>query len=325
MPAPAEGTLDGTTVVVADEAQANRLYNKGYIGTPETGNTLRLQPCEAAWAIMQRRLRLDIPLEAVLALGDEANEVEVLAYTDLRDRGLVCRPHEDGLAVWQRGAHPPQAADWYVWPCAERRSIRAQDLLNLADQGRALAIADEDGAVTYYTLARAEPNGTCFATDLEPRTGTILADRVWVPDAADWQKDAFIGEPRGDALMLSFAEASYLQKEGALNVPDVPGIARQRQPQFALTEPVYCDLRARGVVARSGFRFGTHLRGYKDNPNESHAAWLLHCADADQHIAWPELSRGVRLAHGVRKEFLVAVTHPTGGTVDYLSFAWLRP
>jgi tRNA-intron endonuclease len=134
----------------------------------------------------------------------------------------------------------------------------------------------------------------------------------------------WIGTPSPRGLLVSFTEAEALRRRGVLQVPkSLAEAARRRQPDFALTLPVYEALRAAGVVAKAGFRFGTHLRAYRANPDDEHAEWLIHCVDADTGFDWVDVARGVRLAHGVRKSFLLALVH--GEDVAFVHLAWFKP
>lgn len=325
----ARGRLEDRHVVVEDEADANRLYNKGLVGTPQTGNALRLSLPEAAHAVAHGRLEVgghDLAgLLAVGAEGGERTEVEYLAYADLRDRGLVVRHDPGAFLAWRRAEGPPQDPWFRFHAVSERQAVACDDLLGWADEGAVVGVVDEDGAVTHYRLHAARPAGSVPQTDLPRLDGIVLDDRVLVPGDGAVRALARegVGTPHADAAVLSFTEAEALRRRGVLDVPgDLPERAAARQHHFPRTLPVYEALRAAGVVARSGFRFGTHLRGYRDAPDEGHAEWLVHCAEAGDRLHWPEISRGVRLAHGVRKTFLVGVAGPP---VRFAAIEWFRP
>lgn len=326
--AAARGVLDGESVRVPDPAQANRLYNKGFVGTPKPGNSLRLTLAEAVHAVEAGRLTIEGgSLESLLAHGaglGERTEVEYLAYRDLRERGLVVRPHDDAYQVWKRGGTPKQEPWFRMHPRSERQALRVADLEALA--GDVLSIVDEDGAVTHYTITAQHPVGDVRPGDLPPAEGLLLDDRVLVSDpeaVAAYPAKESLGTPIGDRLVLSLTEAESLRRRGVLAAPDdLAAHAARRQPHFPSTLPVYEALRAAGVVAKSGFRFGTHLRGYRTDPDHSHADWLFHCVSPDATLHAAELSRAVRLAHGVRKTFSVAVADDP---VRFVGVEWFRP
>ncbi len=345
---PARGRLEGAEVIVDDEASANRLYNKGFAGRPLSGNRLALSLVEAAYAIERGRLVLHLDggagrrnrgpatVAELLVLGSQAGaadvEVGYLAYRDLRERGLVVRedPDEEGaFLLWDRGQSPPQ-------PHARRlRALGERDPLlvgNLGDWvGDILCVVDEDGAVTHYLVESAQPEGTRPAGSLPRARGELLADRVVVEDAeaaAAWWTAEFLGTRQGDKLFLSLTEAASLMQRGVLSLGStdfatLEAHARGRQHHYTRTKPVYEALRAAGVVAKSGFKFGAHLRGYRDDPDSVHAEWLVHASQPEDRLHWSEISRGVRLAHGVRKQFLVAIVQQ--GSVDLVGLSWYRP
>jgi len=323
----ATGRLDGASVLIEDTAQANRLHNKALAGAPETGNTLRLHRVEAAYCM--ERGWLDIPGSTVIDLlragADEGgqHEVDHLCYNDLRERGLTVRLHGGTMQVWDRG-HTTKQDPWFtthVFP--ERVPIQAAGLADLG--GDHVSIVDEDGMVTHYATANAAPQGDVRPPPLPAMTGTLLDDRVLVSDpaAATVLARASIGTPHGTGRILSLIEADALVRAGALDVAaDLQLHARGRHDHFDATSAAYGALAAAGVLAKSGFRFGTHLRGYTADPDTVHAEWLIHCVRPDQALSWSDLSRGIRLAHGVRKTFLVAVAD---APVRFIALSWFRP
>jgi tRNA-intron endonuclease len=305
------------------------------VGTPLPGNTLDLTLVEAAWCVEGGRLEVEADGEPLAlprlleraARDGERTEVDYLAYRDLRERGLVVRHGGEAgsFLVWPRGQGPPQAPWFEMQVCAERADVTTDALQAWAAQRRVAAVVDEDGAVTYYQAGTAEPGGTVQAGHLPPASGLLLDDRVLVDDpvasAAYAERESF-GTRVGPRLVLSLTEAESLRRRGILSVPSILSErARGHQAHFDRTLPIYLDLRRRGVVPKSGLKFGTHLRAYQGDPEREHAQWLIHCAGAGDRLAWSEIARAVRLAHGVRKEFLVAI----GPQAAYVGLAWMRP
>jgi tRNA-intron endonuclease len=326
----ANGRLDGDRAVVPDPAQASRLYAKGSVGTPGPTGQLTLSLVEAAWSVDEGRLALardgkPLTLADLLALGTEGGhrtETEYLVYRDLRDRGLVVRPAGPGrLAVWPRGTDQGDPA-FVAHACSDRDGLDPEALREAAAGRAILSVADGDGAVTHYQAALDRPAGDVPVGDLPRARGAVLADRVLVSDPAAAQayhQREFLGTRHGAALFLSFAEAETLRRRGVLAVP--PGLVSGAHAERLLA--AHLALREGGAVPKSGFKFGTDLRAYRGAPDEGHAEWLVHCAAPGEPLAWATMSRGVRLSHGVRKKFLVALPGPEGPVFAHL--AWFRP
>lgn len=328
----ANGRLEADRAVVADPAQASRLHAKGSVGTPGPAGQLTLALVEAAFSVDEGRLALardgkPAGLADILALGAEGGhrtETEYLVYRDLRDRGLVVRPAGAGrLSVWPRGTGQgdPQ---FQAYACSDRDGLPL-DLLREAAASRAiLSVADGDGAVTHYQAALDEPKGDVPSGDLPRARGAVLADRVVVLDPAAAQaynQREFLGTRQGSALFLSFAEAEALRRRGVLAVP--PGLVQGAEAERLFA--AHLALRAGGAVPKSGFKFGTDLRAYRSAPDDGHAEWLVHCAAPGEPLAWSVLSRGVRLSHGVRKKFLVALPAAGAEGPVFAHLSWFRP
>lgn len=316
---PASGRLDGDAVFVDDPKEANRVHNKSGAGDTDSANRLRLSLVEAAHETAMGRLAvegMDVP--GILAAGPPSTEVRYLAYRDLRARGLLVRHDGPVDIVWPRGKGRADEPWFRLLVLGERDPITAADLL---DAPGMLAVVDEDAIVTYYATAAIEPVGLVPEASLPRVKGRAMDDRVMVPEAEGLDAEA-LGTPHGDERFLSLMEAAHLARRGVLDVDvDLEAHAAARHHRFDRTFPVYQALRRAGVVAKSGFRFGTDLRAYEGLPDEGHALWLIQAAARDDVLTWSDLSRAVRLAHGVRKTFLVAVTDP----VRFISLAWFRP
>lgn len=306
---------DGAAWIDA-EAEASRIHDKTHAGRRH-GTRLALEPIEAAWLATDGRITL-IGTDLAQLLAGHTTETAYLVYCDLRARGLSVSCIDGTLCVWERGTHPPAAPAWTVAPCGEQDPVEAQWLAGSARSGCVAAVVDEDATVTYYRLLSDDPHGSVPPAPLRaqgPLPAQRLADHVLLSDLTPYEAEA-IGTPHPAGLMLSAVEAAHLERRGVLT-QSVP-----TTPRLWVQSPVYDDLRARGVVPRSGLRFGADLRAYQGRPDESHAHWLVQCAAPGDVLEWSGLSRGVRLAHSVRKHFLVAVVHEP---VEYVRLTWHRP
>ena len=314
----AAGRLDGNTVLVPAPL-GSRLHTRHLVGTLGPKG-LRLSLVEAAWCVMGDRLKMegDATAADLLARGDAQTEAEHLVYADLRERGLVVRHAGASLAVLPRGAGLDAAPLYTVRPFSERTFLSAADLLGCV--GGIVAVADDDGAVTHYKIEASAPMGNHPVGKLPVATGRPLRDRVLVEDGdvrQAWQGEG-IGVAHGSGFVLSLVEAEHLRRRGVLKLPS----SRAPSPDLARLVAVHEAVRATGALCKSGFKFGTHFRAYRDDPDEAHAEWLIQAIGSDDTMAWSDLSRAIRLAHGVRKTLLLALA---GKKVAFLSLSWFRP
>lgn len=329
MPPLAIGRPKGDAIVVEDAQQAARLQSRATVGELGSDGRLTMTLAEAAWLAADGRLAVrdgkePLGFADLLARAPKGRRAEAdhLAYRDLRERGLVAKPAGPGVfTVYPRGASSGDAA-FVMQAGSDADGLAAAALLEAARAKRVLCVVDADGAVTHYQASVAHPTGDVPEGDLPRAKGAVLADRVLVADAAAakaYHQREFLGTPHPAGLLLSFVEAEGLRRRGVLSIPT--GLAADGEA--ALLLPVHAALRHAGAVPKSGFRFGTHLRAYRGAPDDGHAEWLVHCAAPEEQVAWSLLSRGVRLAHGVRKAFVVAV--PDGAGIAFAQLAWFRP
>ncbi|MFO8114717.1 MAG: tRNA-intron lyase [Halorubrum sp.] len=249
------------------------------------------------------------------------------------------------FVAYQRGSTPDTGDVKYpVQVVGERESLRAAGLV-----GRTLAVVDEESDITYFAATEGRIEG---ATDYEPPErldGVLLSDRVVVWDAPDpLYERGFYGQPLTGraaavegAIQLSLVEAASLAADGVLSLsasvgaagdgsvgtadgttPDGPAaavVARGRDVEgerFDRRLAVYKRLRAADAVPKTGFKFGADFRTYLDVETVEdlpHSEHLVRVVDADHRFSPRELSLDVRLAGGVRKEMVFALTSVEGG------------
>lgn len=120
-------------------------------------------------------------------------------------------------------------------------------------------------------------------------------------------------------LVLDLKEALFLLKNEKLEVQDTEGkkvsekellhYAQKKESKFYPKFLVYSDLRKRGYVAKTGFKFGFDFRVYPKGkkPGQEHTQWVINVCTQDNRISMPELSRMVRLSGNIRTIALQAV------------------
>jgi len=347
----ARGELRGNRVLVADEAQGASLYNKGAFGVPRSGGGVDLSLLEAAFLAEEGRLsvqdggaRRALPelFEIASRLVPEF-ETRYLVYRDLRKRGYVAAAARDGreFHLHPRGGFPGRTAPTHVvFAIEERGTFETLEVLEACREAARrlrkvlLAVADEEGDLTYYEAGLAELAGKAPGAGVELPAGSegvLAAGRVGVWDSAAQEalaRGAF-GNAVGPVRWLSLVEAAWLAGRGlavrdavtgrALSAEGLRALAEKSQSDFPLRYRAYDALRKAGLVPKTGFKFGTHFRVYRGDPATDHAPFLVHALTEGASRPWPEVSGPVRLAHGVRKRLVFRVGD------DWLELRRARP
>lgn len=348
---------DDATVRFDDAAEASQVYAKGFFGTPAAGGGLTLDRYESVYLAEMARIEVGAESGRPVAWprifrkavrADRGFAVRYLVYRDLRQRGYVVRasPPPVAFAVLPRGGilHKTPSRYW-IEALSEREKFDLKRLFDLADRAQGakkvllLGLVDEESDLTYYRVRRPAPVGALASRQLSaPTEGWLSEDRVTVHDAAavaELGRQLAYGSHLGDRLELSLIEAVYLAGSGQLVLKDsksgrtVPidrleQRARRLDPRFVERLAAYRDLRRRQLVVKTGFKYGAHFRAYPRNPENAHARYLIQAVPVDHRSTWPEIAGGVRVAQGVRKEFLLAGV-AGDAAVRFLSLERIRP
>ena len=348
------GLLRDATVRVEDPAEASTLLNKGSFGEARPGGGLDLTLIEATYLAESGRLEVTavggpVPVPELFRHGHSTItgfEVRYLVYRDLRQRGYIVKeaPAPLDFRVYPRGGAPKRTPSKYGIVAVNERSVF--DLGGLqahvrraagARKNLLLAVVDEESDLTYYAVREVTPKGRPGPASVGSRASAhLLEDRAAVLDEGQAMRlyaEGFYGKIVGTRLQLSLLEAAYLLETGAIELrradtnrpvalAALRAQARRLQPDFDLRMRVYKDLKARSIIAKTGFKYGSHFRAYEGDPDRVHAKYLIHALPAGHRGMWPEVSRAVRLAHGVKKDLLFA---SVGDDVTYLRLERVRP
>ena len=342
-------------MIVDDQTEASQIHNKGFYGVPQSGGSLKLDLMEAIYLVESERLEVMSGDERKTASdllrfahrSSEGFEVRYLVYRELKQRGYVVKlgQHPLDFRVFPRGGSPNKTpSKWWVAAISERSTFDLGKLMDDLDRTTdvrkklLLAIVDEESDVTYYEVKRIHPKGKLGAVDFTATAdGILMADRVIVPDrdqASALHGGHYFGKQIGTTLQLSLIEAAFLVELGALELKDaktnrvvtstaLKKRARAVQPDFDLRLDAFKDMKAKGLVVKTGFKYGSHFRAYEGDPGKQHARYLVHAVPKGYTAMWPEVSRAVRLAHGVKKEILLG--RVAEKEVEYVSLSRYRP
>jgi tRNA-intron endonuclease len=348
------GELVGDSVLVQDQAEASQIYSKGYYGYPQSGGGLELDLLEALYLVESDRLVVDkggehVSLEGLIRAASEHHEgfeILYIVYRDLRQRGYVVKADagEFDFRVFPRGGTPSTTpTKHWVLAISERSACVVRSLFEEAERSERtrkellLAVVDEEGDLTYYRASTGAPHVVPKPKPEIEAEGFLLEDRVMILDEAEGSAlfaQGFYGKKIGKTLQLSLIETAHLMAQGNVSI-EYPASgksmslsafkkrASQIQPDFELRLRAYDDLRKKGLVVKTGFKYGSHFRVYDGDPDSHHSKYLVHAVPGDYETIWPEMSRAVRLAHGVKKDILFA--RVTKKQVDYLRLRRVRP
>ncbi|WP_048148841.1 tRNA-intron lyase [Palaeococcus ferrophilus] len=135
----------------------------------------------------------------------------------------------------------------------------------------------------------------------------------------------YFGEVIEGKLFLSLIEAAYLMEWGKIRVFDgdrelslreLFDLARKKDEGFDLKFLVYRDLRKRGYIVKTALKYGSHFRVYRRGMEE-HADWLVWVVGENKKMVPNDLTARVRVAHGVRKNMVMAVVDEDNDVVYY--------
>jgi len=144
---------------------------------------------------------------------------------------------------------------------------------------------------------------------------------------------SYYGNMTEDGLQLSIIEALYLMEKGKLEVKldsgdlSIDNLFKIIRKQGSFTNYiVYRDLRNRGYIVKTGFKYGSEFRLYErgKSPGDGHSNYLVKVANENSEFLMSDLSSYVRVAHGVNKKLLFAVVDDEND-ITYYNVEWTRP
>src|SRR4030042_711950 len=224
--------------------------------------------------------------------------VDYNAYRDWRDRGLVLRKFGE-IGLHKQEGKKSKGEKRYPSKGLRHEPLSAQ--------------------------AHWYPDSLFSVLDDE-KTGQILFNSHWFGQLGVYRQE------RGSLLLLDFMETILLSKHFSLKVIEsstgkpatgeqiLAQVSKKREYAKRLYE-VYEDWRLRGYVVKTGFKFGSHFRiyfpgaspalspGKQDGEDREwiHSKHVLHVFPQEQKLLASECARAVRVAHSVKKTFLLSV------------------
>jgi len=346
------GELTNDHIIVKKSSDIGRLYNKSHIGMLVSGNLLQLNLLEGVFLLDEGKMKLfqnkkliNFPQLLMIAAQQVPEfETKYIVFKDLRNRGHAITLNSTNVPITfsKFKGNNENTPSCIIAAFSERDILdidaTKQLIRQVSKKNSALwfALVDEEGDLTYYDISKINLTGDNSEQHYPKGTCILLKNRLILFDkklAGQLLQKEFFGKPLGEVLQLSFVEALYLLERGILEIQTNDGkllsqkkcitLMEKLQPDIEQRLMVYKDLKQRGLLVKTGFKFGAHFRAYRKQPDKTHAEYLIHVVNKGFTSIWAEISRAVRLAHSVNKEFVFA--RIDNETIDYIKLGRLRP
>ncbi|MEM3227884.1 MAG: tRNA-intron lyase, partial [Candidatus Micrarchaeaceae archaeon] len=161
--------------------------------------------------------------------------------------------------------------------------------------------------------------GTFFPADMtaiieDAEAGRELYEKYWIGQYGTYKVSG-----RGTLNKIDIFETLFLMESGVLELSnyskaEVYRLAARWRPDFFKLYQIYADWRSKGYVIKTGFKFGTHYRIYfpgaspvKADSSWQHSKHVVHVFPRDVKMLISEWARAIRVAHSVRKTFILAI------------------
>lgn len=165
--------------------------------------------------------------------------------------------------------------------------------------------------------------------------GKLQGDMVTVasPRAIKLHENSHFGQWIQEELQLPLIEALFLAEKDKLTLStEGRELSRDeftdvvRDKGLFTKYLVFKDLRNRGYIVKTGFKYGSEFRLYERgrSPGNGHSDFLVKVLTEDQQITINDFSSYVRVAHGVNKKLMLAVVDDEQD-ITYYNVEWTRP
>ena len=177
--------------------------------------------------------------------------------------------------------------------------------------------------------------GTFFKTDLmtileDNEKGKELYDNYWIG-----QYGSYKASERGKLNKIDIFEALLLTENKTINIRNATRAklienGNAGRKDFLKLYSVYKDWREKGYVIKTGFKFGTHFRVYFPGAKPTnttngwtHSKHVIQVFPKDAKMLISEWARAIRVAHSVRKTFILAIpgsARTNNINIDYILY-----
>ncbi|MDE1851488.1 MAG: tRNA-intron lyase [Candidatus Micrarchaeota archaeon] len=275
--------------ITAVDQSTKDILGKGFFGDDE-GKSLRLSPEEALYLMDVRNAECthngrSMPFDELASGFSKSGKfmAKYLTYRDWRDRGLVIR--RPGPVRSTANKTPVKS-----YPGSRIKLPKYKLTCTFFNSDMVSIIGDKD-------------------------KGKQLYESLWLG-----QYGSYKAQDRGQLNKLDIFETLYLMDKRILRPLSTTPLsirrtARARRRDFDRLYEVYRDWRDRGYVIKTGFKFGTHFRVYfpgarpmtAGSTERIHSKHVIHVFPKESRLLISEWARAIRVAHSVRKTFILAV------------------
>jgi tRNA-intron endonuclease len=140
------------------------------------------------------------------------------------------------------------------------------------------------------------------------------------------------GEKSRDKIFYSLSEALFLVQDKKMEIEDYRNkilseneILRKFEridKKFKNKFIVFKDLRRKGYIVKTAFKFGAEFRIYEKR--NGHSKWILFPVSENKSITWQDFSAKNRVAHSTKKNLLIAIVDEET-KVSYYEIRWIQP
>lgn len=278
-------------IAYAVDQSTKDILRSSFFGTMDD-DRLVLIPEEALYLIDVRHAKCTSPDEKELSFNDIASEFSTnkkfmaryFTYKDWRDRGLIIK--EPAEQQKESGKGQTQVKKYH----SQTLKLKTYNLEGVFFPEDMTTVIDDE------------------------KKGREIYDEHWFG-----QHGTYKVKDHGQLNKLDIYETLFLMNNNVLKITnftkkEIINTAEKRRPDFYKLYEVYEDWRSKGYVIKTGFKFGTHFRLYfpgaqpiKTDSSWIHSMHVIHVFPRDAKLLISEWARVIRVAHSVRKTFILAI------------------
>jgi tRNA-intron endonuclease, archaea type len=150
-------------------------------------------------------------------------------------------------------------------------------------------------------------------------------------EAIDLHASQRFGEKDKDLITYTLCEAIYLVQKNKMEILDLKDKEIKKKKllkkllkfdkKILLKFAAYKDLRNKGLIPKTAFKYGADFRIYAKK--NQHSKWICFVDSEKESLTWQEFSSKNRVAHSTKKSLLIAIVDGEQD-VTYYEVNWTR-